>query len=234
MLLKRSTLKPTARNLSFNQGIPPSMGTCFSSQIPILSESAPPSTAHVVSLNGDLHKYNLPMIVSQVLQTEAASSLPSSSIFLCNSDRLNYDDYIPALDFDHQLQANQIYFVLPISKLQQRLSSRDMAALAVKASVAIQNASKNDSHRRKKARISPVLLVAQSLPVPVVDKDDAPTAAAPVSSTKSIAKPKPQPHPRFSRSASIRKLQKYTSRRAKLAVRSFNQRLSTIYEGSAL
>ncbi|XWS20794.1 hypothetical protein CRYUN_Cryun30bG0000200 [Craigia yunnanensis] len=215
------------------------MGTCFSSQISILSESSPPPTAQVVSLNGDLHKYNLPVFVSQVLQAEAASSSSSSSlrpssIFLCNSDRLYYDDFIPALDFDQQLQANQLYFVLPISKLQQRLSSRDMAALAVKASVAIQNASKNDSHRRKKARISPVLLVAQSLPVPVVDKDDASAAAAPVPNTKSFTKPQPQPQPGFSRSASIRKLQKYTSRRAKLAVRSFKLRLSTIHEGSVL
>ncbi|XP_022766557.1 uncharacterized protein LOC111311442 [Durio zibethinus] len=210
------------------------MGTCFSSQIPLLSESAPSPTAQVVSLNGDLHKYNLPVFVSQVLQAEASSSsssVPSSAIFLCNSDRLYYDDYIPALDFDHQLQANQIYFVLPISKLRQRLSSRDMAALAVKASVAIQNASKNDSHRRKQARISPVLIVAQSVSVPVADKGhDAPTAAA--SGTKSFAEP--QPRPGFSRSASIRKLQKYTSRRAKLAVRSFKLRLSTIYEGSVL
>ncbi|XVF35784.1 hypothetical protein REPUB_Repub19eG0000800 [Reevesia pubescens] len=207
------------------------MGTCFSSEIPPSHESAPPPTAHVVSLNGDLHKYNLPVLVSQVLQTEAAassssSSLTSSSIFLCNSDRLYYDDYIPALDFDNQLQGNQIYFVLPISKLQQRLSSKDMAALAVKASVAIQNASKNDSNRRKKARISPVLLVAQSLP----DKDGEPTE--PSSSTKIKSFPKRQPG--FSRSASIRKLQKYTSKRAKLAVRSFRLRLSTIYEGSVL
>ncbi|KAK6245978.1 hypothetical protein QUC31_000762 [Theobroma cacao] len=205
------------------------MGTCFSlNSRTALSESAAPPTAQVVSLNGDLHKYNIPVLVSRVLQAEAAasssssSSLPSSAIFLCNSDRLYYDDYIPALDIDHQLQANQIYFVLPNSKLQQRLTSKDMAALAVKASVAIQNSSKNESHRRKKARISPVLLVAQSLPV--VDKDDAPTAP------KSFA----EPRPRLSRSASIRKLHRYTSRRAKLAVRSFRLRLSTIYEGSVL
>ncbi|XWS24639.1 hypothetical protein CRYUN_Cryun28dG0119900 [Craigia yunnanensis] len=102
-------------------------------------------------------------------------------------------------------------------------------SLAVKASVAIQNASKNDSHRRKKARISPVLIVAQSLPV--IEKDhDAPTAPGP--STKSFAKPQSQPA--FSRYASIRKLLKYISRRAKLAVRFFKLRLSTIYEGSVL
>ncbi|XVF74037.1 hypothetical protein PTKIN_Ptkin13bG0029400 [Pterospermum kingtungense] len=216
------------------------MGTCFSSQLQPSSYSAAPlPTAHVVSLNGDLRKYNIPVLVSQVLQAEAASassssSLSSSSIFLCNSDRLYYDDYIPALDSDHHLQADQIYFVLPVSKLRQRLSSTDMAALAVKASVAIQNASKNDSHRRKKTRISPVLIVAKSLP-DVVDKDNYDQAPAPVPdpSTKSFSKPQSRASG-FSRSASIKKLQRYTSRRAKLAVRSFKLRLSTIYEGSVL
>lgn len=207
------------------------MGSCFSSDLqPSDSGSLP--TAHVISVNGDLRKYNIPVVVSQVLQAEAAaasssSSLLSSSIFLCNSDRLYYDDFIPALDSDHQLQPDQIYFVLPVSKLQQRLSSSDMAALAVKASVAIQNASKNDSHRRKKTRISPLLIVAKSLPD--ADKDN---YEFPPATTKSFAKPQSQPG--ISRSASIRKLHRYTSRRAKLAVRSFKLRLSTIYEGSVL
>ncbi|OMP00920.1 hypothetical protein COLO4_12271 [Corchorus olitorius] len=220
------------------------MGSCFSSESQPLLESASPPTAQVVSLNGDLHKYNLPIFVSQVLEAETAasssssSSLPPSSLFLCNSDRLYYDDYIPALDSGHQLQPNQIYFVLPISKLQNRLSSSDMAALAVKASVAMQNASKNDSHRRKKARISPVLLVAQSIP----DGDqkdfdfdfEAPTIGYSSSNNKSFVKPQPTAAAGISRSGSIRKLQRYTSRRAKLAVRSFKLRLSTIYEGSVL
>lgn len=36
------------------------------------------------------------------------------------------------------------------------------------------------------------------------------------------------------RSGSVRKLQRYASRRAKLAVRSFKLRLTTIYEGTIL
>ncbi|KAG8502965.1 hypothetical protein CXB51_000802 [Gossypium anomalum] len=212
------------------------MGACFSYENPEFSESGSRPIAHVVSLNGDLHKYNPPVCVSQVLHAEASSSSSSSSsassIFLCNSDSLSYDDYVPALNADHQLQPNQIYFVLPVSKLQQRLASKDMAALAVKASVAIQNDSRNDSNRRKKARINPVMVVAQS----VVDPVGASTASAPTPScTKSFTKPQIQPQPAgMSRSASFRKLQRYTSRRAKLAVRSFKLRLSTIYEGSVL
>ncbi|KAE8704252.1 zinc-binding family protein [Hibiscus syriacus] len=192
------------------------MGICFSSGTgDSVSDSTHRPAAHVVSINGDLHKYCLPVFVSQVLHAEA-----SPSIFLCNSDSLCYDEYIPALDVDHQLQANQIYFVLPVSKLQQRLASTDMAALAFKASRAIENDSKNDSNRRKKARISPVIVVASA-------------AGGSVPDDKSFAKPQPQP-PGMSRSGSIRKFQRYTSRRAKLAVRSFKLRLSTIYEGSVL
>ncbi|KAK8705788.1 hypothetical protein V6N13_049380 [Hibiscus sabdariffa] len=200
------------------------MGTCFSSKSQeLISESTHRPAAHVVSTNGDLHKYILPVVVSQVLHGEASSSSFSSMIFLCNSDSLSYDEYIPALNDDHPLQANQIYFVLPVSKLQHRLASRDMAALAVKASLAIENDSKNGSNRRKKARISPVTVVASAPSVP--------GSAGP--SDKSFAKPQPQ-RPGLSRSGSIRKFQRYTSRRAKLAVRSFRLRLSTIYEGSVL
>ncbi|KAK8512672.1 hypothetical protein V6N13_082793 [Hibiscus sabdariffa] len=198
------------------------MGACFSSDgLDLISDSTHHPTAKVVSVSGDLHKYSLPVFVSQVLQAEAAlsssssSSSSSSKIFLCNSDSLSYEEYIPALDVDDQLQANQIYFVLPVSKLQHRL----VAALAVKASLAMGNDSKNDSNRRNKARISPVMVVAAA---------DLPSSAA-----KSFAKPQPR-QPGMSRSGSIRKLHRYTSRRAKLAVRSFKLRLSTIYEGSVL
>ncbi|KAF2312015.1 hypothetical protein GH714_027762 [Hevea brasiliensis] len=142
------------------------MGTCFSCSVFSESQLLPP-TAKVVSVNGNLEEYYVPVFVSQVLDSEAASS-SSSSYFLCNSDFLSYDDYIPALDSNAQLYANQLYFVLPRSKLQNRLTASDMAALAVKASVAIQNASKKEAHRRKKARISPVSLGNQ---FPSLDDD---------------------------------------------------------------
>ncbi|GKV33338.1 hypothetical protein SLEP1_g41861 [Rubroshorea leprosula] len=191
------------------------MGSCFSLETAHPAAATSPS-AQVVSIHGELHEYGLPVFVSQVLQSEGAnpSSSSSNGVFLCNSDQLCYDECIPALDFDKQLQPNQIYFVLPFSKLKQRISSKDMAALAVKASVAIQNAAKKDS-KRNKARISPVLPVSQTDIEPIK------------------IKPAPPP-PVLSRSSSVRKLQRYTSRRAKLAVRSFRLRLSTIYEGSVL
>ncbi|KAJ6928401.1 hypothetical protein NC652_012488 [Populus alba x Populus x berolinensis] len=212
------------------------MGGCFSSSfLGEDSEQVRPQTAKVISIHGDLREYYLPAFVSQVLQAEIASSSSSSSSssswFLCNSDLLLYDEYIPALDSDVPLHADQIYFVLPKSKLQHRLTSSDMAALAVKASLALQNSSNKDPRRGKKARISPVLLVNP-------DHEHQGHNVVKISLDR---KPKPQVQQRqpanpivFSRSGSVRKFQKYTSRRAKLAVRSFKLRLTTIYEGTVL
>lgn len=213
------------------------MGACVSSSYLGHHESHEqlrPKTAKVISIHGDLREYYLPAFVSQVLQAEIASSSSSSSSsswFLCNSDLLLYDEYIPALDSDVPLHADQIYFVLPKSKLQHRLTSSDMAALAVKASLALQNSSNKDPRRSKKARISPVLLVNP-------DHEHQGHNVVKISLDR---KPKPQVQQRqpanpivFSRSGSVRKFQKYTSRRAKLAVRSFKLRLTTIYEGTVL
>ncbi|KAL4611508.1 hypothetical protein ACB092_08G128800 [Castanea dentata] len=95
-------------------------------------------------------------------------------------------------NLNDELEANQIYFVLPVAQLQQHLTMSDMATLAIKVSVALQSVSRIDSHCCKKARILGL--------VP----------------------------------GSIKKLQRFTSRRAKMAVCSFRHRLSTIYEGTTL
>ncbi|KAI8013100.1 hypothetical protein LOK49_LG05G03958 [Camellia lanceoleosa] len=112
-------------------------------------------TCNVVSANGDLHKYTVPVTVSQVLHMEfptlppspSSSSLSSTSnsnsnsnwnaakFFVCSSDLLYYDEYIQALNGEYQLQPDQLYFVLPASKLQYPITASDMAALAAKASL---------------------------------------------------------------------------------------------------
>ncbi|XP_011034769.1 PREDICTED: uncharacterized protein LOC105132781 [Populus euphratica] len=213
------------------------MGACVSSSYLGHHESHEqlrPKTAKVISIHGDLREYYLPAFVSQVLRSEIASSSSSSSSssswFLCNSDHLSYDEYIPVLPSDVPLHADEIYFVLPNSKLQRRLASSDMAALAVKASLALQNSSKKGGSRRgKKARISPVLLVNpdhdhQQHNVINQNRKHKPQVQRAADSV-AIG---------FSRSGSDRSFKKYTSRRAKLAVRSFKLRLTTIYEGIAL
>lgn len=195
------------------------MGSCFTKSELIVA--AP--TAKVVSINGTLRQYSVPVFAYQVLEAEAASNSSSSgstSFFLCNSDLLSYDDFIPPLDSDAQLSKDQLYFVLPKSKLQNRLTASDMAGLAVKASLALQN----KDGRRKKARISPVFLLSQSPSESV--------ARTGVTKTNILGRTPPPLG--YSRSRSVRKLQKYASRRAKLAVRSFRLGLSTIYEGTAV
>ncbi|XP_059637199.1 uncharacterized protein LOC132279283 [Cornus florida] len=195
------------------------MGLCFSSTGS--DSDREQSTAKVVSLTGVLREYEVPVTVSQVLQTE--NSLSSS--FVCNSDRLYYEDFIPALAPADDLQAGQIYFVLPTSKLQYRLSASDMAALAVKASVALQK-SKGGSHRRnKKAQISPILEVNQRVSSYSETKVYSDGLVKKKSFEKRVAS-------RVSRSGSVKRMQRYS--RAKLMARSFRMRLSTIDEGSVL
>ncbi|XP_044510554.1 uncharacterized protein LOC123229051 [Mangifera indica] len=202
------------------------MGACLSSvRGEYESESERPTSAKVVSLRGDLLQYKVPVSVSQVLQADPTAA----NCFLCNSDNLLYDEHIPALDWDEQLEANQIYFVLPNSKLVHKLSASDMAALAVKASVALQTESKNSRHRRKKSKISPVLPINQASASSINGFDRATTKEKSFNNKPAAVS---ESSIRLSRSGSVRKLKRYSSRRAKLAVRSFRLRLATIYEGS--
>ncbi|CAA3000848.1 poly polymerase [Olea europaea subsp. europaea] len=192
------------------------MGACLSSK----SIDYQNPSANVVLLNGELRQFPVPITVFEVLLQLENSSADS---FICNSDCLYFDDYIPALAPEDALQESQIYFVLPRTKLHYRLSASDMAALAVKASVALDkiNAASTSTHRRKrKARISPVMVLDQN-----IEKKSS-------VNNNNTMKPSTSARLGVSRSSSVRKLQRYSSRRAKMAARSFRIRLSTIYEGS--
>ncbi|KAG2303442.1 hypothetical protein Bca4012_062202 [Brassica carinata] len=214
------------------------MGICVSFH---RRDSDSPPTVKIVSVNGDLREYHVPVLASQVLEAESAAASSSSSssrpssYFICDSDSLYYDDFIPAIKLEEPLQAEQIYFVLPISKRQNRLTASDMAALAVKASVAIQNSvGKESRSRRKKVRISPMMMLTQP-------NDDV-AAVNGKASGSTVRKGGPllnktapfKPSSGLNRSGSVRSLKRYTSKRAKLAVRSFRLKLSTIYEGTVV
>lgn len=188
-----------------------------------------PSAANVVLANGELRQYFLPITVSQVLHSQNSSP---DAFFLCNSDNLYFDDYIPSLLPHDELEPAQIYFLLPTAKLQYRLAASDMAALAVKASAALEQINASNSRRKRKTRISPVL----------VSEED-PQSNHTVNQNKISGGVKNNYKSKsssssswgvlgLSRSGSVRKLTRYSSRRAKLAVRSFKNKLSTIYEGS--
>ncbi|PON34258.1 poly polymerase [Parasponia andersonii] len=241
------------------------MGSCFSSVrssgsvAPTWASST--TSAKVISVDGDLRQYPAPVLVSHVLaEAEASSSSSSSSsVFMCNSESLYFDQVIPALELEDQLQPNQIYFVLSSSKREQPLSASDMAALAVKASVALRKDNDGHSRRRKYSRISPLssfvnLYNHTHLHLNKHKHDDDSSDGVQfqfdqdyyttIGSSSSSAKKKPYNKTTsssssttplgISRSGSVRKLRRFTSTRAKLAVRSFRIRLTTIYEGTIL
>lgn len=205
------------------------MGGCFSQDLE--GDSARSArAARVISISGELHEYRLPIRVSQVLESESSSSSSSSSGFVCSSDSLYYEEHIPVLANEEELVQNQIYFVLPKSKLRHRLTASDMAALAVKATVAMQKeaSKKGGRPRRRKTQIAPFLVVSQR------------AAASDYSEINElevkrnfnrIDKAGPA---LLSRSGSVGKMKRQSSRRFKKAVRSFRIRLSTIEEGAGV
>ena len=128
------------------------MGSCFSS-ITTTNWVQPP-TASVVCLDGSLREYLTAVKVYEVL----GSLHPSC--FLCSSDELYIDADIPALGSNQSLKLGQLYFMLPVAKLEHRLMGSEMAALAVKASLALAAAEEKRGHGRR--------MIDQVMPVEVV------------------------------------------------------------------
>lgn len=203
------------------------MGACFSTWIIMDSNHhlnlSSTSSANLITLNGQLRQFPIPLTVSELfLQIHSESESKSKSeYFICNSDGLYYDEHIQAMELTEELQSGQIYFILPNSKLHYPLSASDMAALAVKASAAISSIN-NSSHRSSKSQITPIDLSIQS-----------PAAANIRKKNYSSEKQAAGGGLGISRSGSMRKIQRYSTKRAKLAARSF-RRLTTIHEASDL
>ncbi|XP_019168635.1 PREDICTED: uncharacterized protein LOC109164580 [Ipomoea nil] len=197
------------------------------------------NSANVISSTGELRQFSIPVKVSQVLFSESTtttttSALDHASFFMCNSDRLYFDDYIPPMDQEDELEAGQIYFLLPTNKLQYRLSASDMAALAVKASLALQTINRRRRSRSKristsKSRISPVIFQQSDHgQLQQYDSHSGETIISKGATSSSSGLGVPMS------SRPARKLKRYSSQRAKMAVRSFRLRLTTIQEGSVL
>ncbi|CAK9161109.1 unnamed protein product [Ilex paraguariensis] len=90
------------------------------------------STAKLILLDGELQEFSCPVKVSHVLQY---NNNPIS--FICNSDEMDFDESVSAIEDDEELQPGNLYFELPVSWLTQPLQAVDMASLAVKASAAL-------------------------------------------------------------------------------------------------
>ncbi|XP_071713855.1 uncharacterized protein [Rutidosis leptorrhynchoides] len=100
------------------------MGICSS------CESTSVVTAKLISHDGRLQEFSYPVKVSYVLQK-------NPSTFICNSDEMEFDDVVTAINDNDELQLGQLYFALPLTRLRHPLQPEEMAALAVKASSAL-------------------------------------------------------------------------------------------------
>ncbi|CAH9069339.1 unnamed protein product [Cuscuta epithymum] len=174
------------------------------------------AAADVILTNGELRRFSVPVRVSQVLfsGTEGAPAF-----FVCNSDRLCFDEHIPAMAADDELEAGQIYFILPVNKLLHRLAGSDMAALAVKASAALRN---NQNRHRDSKRMSGTRNICRISPVIGSGIEASLSSSLSSSSSSGLGVDM--------RKKAVMRMQRYSSRRAKIAVRSFRLKLMTIQE----
>ncbi|XVF17794.1 hypothetical protein REPUB_Repub10bG0154600 [Reevesia pubescens] len=117
------------------------MGICSS------CDSTHVATAKLILQDGRLQEFPYPVKVSYVLQK-------NPMCFICNSDEMDFDDVVSAIQEDEELQPGQLYFALPLSWLKHPLQAKEMAALAVKASSALMKSSSSSGgekcgYRRK-------------------------------------------------------------------------------------
>ncbi|XP_059289740.1 uncharacterized protein LOC132043252 [Lycium ferocissimum] len=104
------------------------MGICNS------CESTSVATAKLILQDGRLQEFSYPIKASYLLQKDP-------TIFICNSDEMDFGDMISAINGDEELQLGQLYFALPLKRLRRRLRADEMAALAMKASSALKRSS---------------------------------------------------------------------------------------------
>lgn len=86
--------------------------------------------AMVIHINGKLQEFRQPITAGEIL-------VQNPDLFLCSSEAMNVNSLVPQLAKDEILQLGQLYFLLPVSKLQTPLSLQDMCVLAVKANTAL-------------------------------------------------------------------------------------------------
>ncbi|KAK8613763.1 hypothetical protein V6N13_101519 [Hibiscus sabdariffa] len=68
------------------------------------------------------------------LEHERVCKFRNPNCFLCNSELMYVDSRLPHVPEDEQLQPDQIYFLMPLSKSQATLSLQELCSLAIKAS----------------------------------------------------------------------------------------------------
>ncbi|KAE9614377.1 hypothetical protein Lal_00028195 [Lupinus albus] len=92
------------------------------------------ATAKLILHDGVLQEFSYAVKVSFLLQKYP-------TYFICNSNDMDFDDVVTAIDEDEVLETGELYFAIPLSKLKLKLQADEMAALAVKASLALAKSS---------------------------------------------------------------------------------------------
>lgn len=100
------------------------------------SRSSPTPTAKLILAGGQLREFLWPIKVSLLLPSD-------SDCFICSSDEMEFGEFAAAMGGEEELRPGEIYFELPMAWRSMRLQAEDMAALALKASVALSSSSKS-------------------------------------------------------------------------------------------
>ncbi|XP_066331608.1 uncharacterized protein [Miscanthus floridulus] len=151
------------------------MGICVSCDA--ADEGA--ATARVVLPSGELREYVPPATAATALQ---AADGEGALWFLCDADGIAFEGgpvAVAAVAPGEELQAGQIYFVLPAEMQRRRLTRDDVAALAVRASSALVKAAaaqpSSPCRRRRRGAVAPLVF-----PVPEEEYAAADAVCSPV------------------------------------------------------
>ncbi|XP_057837484.1 uncharacterized protein LOC131047702 [Cryptomeria japonica] len=119
------------------------MGSCFSSRVYH-------STAKLVLEDGGLEEFVEPVEVSGILRERAG-------FFVCNSDCMDYNQYLIPLPVDYQLEVNYLYFLLPVEYLKNPLPASEMVSLARRADGALKRSRYKNRGFLKGHKVMPVV-----------------------------------------------------------------------------
>ncbi|KAM0867811.1 hypothetical protein ACQ4PT_041734 [Festuca glaucescens] len=137
------------------------MGLCMSSSgatvVAVQADGVAASTAMVLLPTGELREYPPAATAARVLDESVESG---GGWFLSDADAIGFEGAVSAVDGAEELRPGQIYFVLPEEAGRNGLRREDIAALAVKASVALikkANTTGGSGRRRRGVFVSPLV-----------------------------------------------------------------------------
>jgi hypothetical protein len=83
--------------------------------------------------------------------------------FVCHADSMRYDEYVSPLSAKQELQLENLYFLLPLTRLRHPLPASDMVALAVEASAAMARSRRRYKKlgRRRGCKITPSVITME-------------------------------------------------------------------------